>query len=95
MGAPSQTWHNATHIRQTQQGATMKASYPYTPRHLQDSRSEFAANLQLSNLASKHRAKPRYIQRAIKHNHVISRALPWILLLVCMVAGGVMLAWRG
>jgi hypothetical protein len=73
----------------------MRNQYPYTPRQLQDSRSAYAANLELVNYAAKHRPPPRYIQRAAQHNRSISAALPWILLFTVVSSIGIMLAWRG
>jgi hypothetical protein len=61
---------------------------PYTPRNLENYRSEYAANLEIKPM-------PRYIQRATRHNHTISTALPWVILLIVMASIGVMLAWRG
>lgn len=71
----------------------MRNHYPYTPRQLLNSRSEFAANLALGE--TKHKPQPRYIQRATRHNHTISAVLPWALLLVTVASIGILLAWRG
>jgi hypothetical protein len=87
----SKSRHNATNPRQAW-GYKMKSHYPYTPRQLQNSRSEFVANL---HLEAKHKPQPRYIQRATRHNHTISAALPWIVLLIVVASIGIMLAWRG
>lgn len=73
----------------------LKHQYPYTPRQLNSARSEYAANLQLANLAHKHRPMPNYVRLATKHNKFISRIFGWSILLGVCVGIGVLLAWRG